>query len=123
MADFIVVDVVDGNSAEAAREAIGRLYAEIREEVWPIRSRFPPVPPATVGEYDPVIQNGTFYYWDPRPNVGGTKVAFGPPGDQDETDLMAFCLGKTVETTLGEVVLPSATEDLEVDGPWFTGQP
>lgn len=117
MADFIVVDVVDGNSAEAAREAIGRLYAESRDEVWPIRSRFPPVPPATEGEFDPDITHGTFYYWDPRPNVGGTKVAFGPAGDQDEEALMAFCLSKTVETTLGEVVLPSETEDLDEN--WF----
>lgn len=115
--DHIVVDVVDSNSAEAAREAIGRLYAEKRGEVWPIRSRFPPVPPATEGEYDPNILNGTFYYWDPRPNVAGTKVAFGPAGDQDEAELMTYCLGKTVETTLGEVVLPSATEDLDEN--WF----
>lgn len=111
MAAYIVVDIVNSDTAEANREAIGRLYAERREEVWPIRATFPG------GAFDPDITHGTFYYWDPRPNVGGTKVAFGPAGDQDEEALMAFCLGRTVDTTLGDVTLPGSTQELEEN--WF----
>jgi hypothetical protein len=111
MSTYIVVDIANADTAEAAREAIGRLYAESLDKAWPVPACFPS------GARDPDILHSTFYYWDPRANGDATKVAFGPAGDETEEALMAFCLGKTVVTTYGAVILPSATEDLEDE--WF----
>lgn len=111
---YFVVDIVDSNSAEAAREAIGRVYAEQRGEVWPIRAV------RRNGQPDLNIFRGTFYYWDPQVNLLGTQVAFGPVSDAAETALAALCAGRQVTTTLGQVTLPAATTEL-LDA-WFAPQ-
>ncbi len=103
-AAYMVVPIAQ---SEAVHEALGRLYAESEEEVWPIRSHF------VNGDPDPDLTHATFYYVDARAGANGTQVGF--PADEDP--LMTSWLGREVETTLGTVTLPAATTALEDE--WF----
>lgn len=100
--NYIVTAIAD---AEPLAEAIGRLYATSLDKVWPIRSTFPN------GDIDPDISHATYYWVIGKPSATGTQAAFLVD------TFVTSCMGQEVETTYGDVTVPTETQELTES--WF----
>jgi len=99
-ADYIVVPIAE---AQLVRVGLGMLYAQKNGYDYPFF--------------------GTYYIWDPLPNVANTHVAFGSLTSLGGSDagFGAWCLGRELHTSLGTLTLPAAAESLEPS--WFPPPP